>query len=405
VINPNIKKFILLILFSAFCLQIFYYSFVIDPCDHYGFSSILINYESGFTRRGLTGEIYRFLSLVPHNPKIFLTFLTSILYIILIIIFYNKFYTKLNFIFLFSPFLLGFPLLSTTILRTDIFLIIVFWLYVKLSIKFLNNTKKKFFIYFLNLVGLLIHEVFFFMIFVFNFLLYFNVSKNFLILLINSVYRNIFNIIFLLIMYFYNLKIGINLDYSIIVNKWNELWSFNNIGFRCSSLEVLKYYNMNVIDMRNLLINNNNFYIFFSWILIFIFGFISCINTCRYNKTEKINLSIILLLQSFSFLPLFLLAWDYGRWLFYIFFSSLIIFDSLRHMLKLEIYLSKISFLKELINIKYNNILAFLILFIGVPACCMTISSFFGSSIFGYLIHKFFLYFDYDFIRNFFQIF
>lgn len=65
-----------------------------DQLDYFD-AELLINYSSGFIRRGLLGEIFKYIHLLTNIPVLYLTKIFSIVtYLTLIIYFIITFYKK-----------------------------------------------------------------------------------------------------------------------------------------------------------------------------------------------------------------------------------------------------------------------------------------------------------------------
>jgi hypothetical protein len=97
--------------------------------NNYSFNELFINYQSGFIRRGLLGEIFwKIQNFYKINPVYFFSTIYFILYIIYIILFYFLLKRFKNFIFIkiliiFSPVFILFPIYDQNIYYVkDIFI-------------------------------------------------------------------------------------------------------------------------------------------------------------------------------------------------------------------------------------------------------------------------------------------
>lgn len=175
----SVKK----IVFIYFLYLIFNYIFLLNlhlsefPYK-YVFTDWLINYEGGFVRRGLLGQIIYKISIISNlDFKKILFFVQSagyLLYFVLIINFLNR--IKLNFFWLlliFSTISFLYPISELEALgRKDIFVILLFLIFVQINFRSLNKFLTFFLIVFT--ISCLIHEITFFylpyylMIFLYN---------------------------------------------------------------------------------------------------------------------------------------------------------------------------------------------------------------------------------------------
>jgi hypothetical protein len=127
-----------------YALIIYKYQYLKFP-NTYTITEWLINYQGGFVRRGLLGEIlYFFYEKKLFNlPNIFY-FLLSFLYSLIIFLYFNLInklkIDKILLIQLLSPLFLIYPLIEIDIIgRKEIFLILFLLLYVNF---FINNSIK-----------------------------------------------------------------------------------------------------------------------------------------------------------------------------------------------------------------------------------------------------------------------
>ena len=161
------KKIVLIYFFYLILNYILLLYFHLNEFPYkYVFTDWLINYEGGFIRRGLLGQIIYEVSLifsVNFKEILFLMQATGyLLYFVLIINFFNK--IKLNFFWLlliFSTISFLYPISELEALgRKDIFVILLFLIFVQINFSSLN----KFLIFFLIIftISCLIHEITFF---------------------------------------------------------------------------------------------------------------------------------------------------------------------------------------------------------------------------------------------------
>ncbi len=161
------KKIVLVYFIYLIFNHIFLLNFHLNEFPYkYVFTDWLINYEGGFIRRGLLGQIIYEVSLIfDLNLKKILFFVQAtgyLLYFVLIINFFNK--IKLNFFWLlliFSTISFLYPISELEALgRKDIFVILLFLIFVQINFSSLNKFLTFFLIIFT--ISCLIHEITFF---------------------------------------------------------------------------------------------------------------------------------------------------------------------------------------------------------------------------------------------------
>jgi hypothetical protein len=130
------------------------------------------------------------------------------------------------------------------------------------------------------------------------------------------------------------------------------------------------------LSVRAVLSGLASYYIF-SFILIYLFlGFILFergvmnLRKIYLSKNLLLPLSIVVL----TFVPLFMLGWDWGRWVMGIYYISLIIFLLELDKIILQFFLKKNFALTKKFSFIYFLILLFLALITRVPGCCFNAS-------------------------------
>lgn len=133
---------------------------------HFGFfnQSMVINYSQGFIRRGLLGEFFKKLHFLTH-VNIFLLIkifcLANYLFFIgyILVVFCKK---KLSYTFLFLPYVLPYYVFLGFINAKDFFLLNLFLLQLICLKKIKNNFYKIIILNAISIIGILTHEIFFF---------------------------------------------------------------------------------------------------------------------------------------------------------------------------------------------------------------------------------------------------
>ena len=363
-------------LFLIFILYIFSVLEFKISLGEYVLIENLINYQGGFVRRGLLGNIiFKLNYYTGVNHIKLIIFIYSGAYLIFMILFYkisNNIWKINPYLFLFisiSPSTLFFPLFDfDALFRKEIFFFIFFFYHVciaqqtiqkKKSVKFY---KKQFLLIIFPglIISLLIHEFQFFLIF-------FHIFINLLILRYKDdkkLYLSyfIFFLIFLFFLFPESLGTINKINYSLekflpgISEKYTPVTILSgNINLQLGqTLELFK--NSNFSQLFQLL------FIFIFSILIYLLVFLMLIKKNTLIDNYQKNLIFLFNIVSFFVLTLFIiLSFDYGR-LFYIFLIHMIGFYL---VLPLENYtISKLTLINKL---KYLFLIISYFIFFYLP--------------------------------------
>ena len=277
-------------------------------------SEWLINYQGGFTRRGLLGEIAfqlsKFLSITVRETILVLQILTYILFFYLIFNFIKDISKNLTIIFsIFSPLFILYPIAEVEVLgRKEIFVFISFILVANIcSLKILQ--KKHYFYFSLILtICCLIWEgvVIYFSFFIFLFFLQNNfiLDKKFILKLFLSLIP--FLVCFYLIVLF-------RLDSESLKNM-------------CDSINecygAMTYLNRDLSSNISEVSSKFQISYLFRYVIIFLVGFFPLILLIFYSKFDtriklknKNNFSIIFFLVFAPSFIFYYIAQDWGRWI------------------------------------------------------------------------------------------
>lgn len=343
-INKTLFLNIYFILFTSIILYkfvnvIFHHSLK----EYWAITEWLINYQGGFVRRGLRGEIIFYLNKqFDIDPYTLITIITTSAFIFLIFFFVKGFIRKGYPIFLLPfVFLLGGPILNNFWMRADIIILIFFTIVIYLAYK-----KPRFYLIWINLfavLGSLIHEIFVFISFPILLLMLFTDLKKHYGNFISSAYSFLSLIPFfvstLLVSYY---KGTSETAFAI----WNSLKS---LEFPDSAAAEIEHNNMGAIAGIGLTVTRGisrfsgkfvrmfDFDLYAPIILLFI---IICIyfilanidkfndkilGFAPHNRKNKTLVSKVLLFQFCSTLPLYIIGNDYSRWIFLWVCSSFIL--------------------------------------------------------------------------------
>lgn len=298
-------------------------------------SELLINYRGGFVRRGLLGEVLLYLvKIVDLNPYYLIIGLCLAAYLLLIYFFTNAFVKKGYPVFILPfVFFLGSPIINNFWVRKDIIQLLLFIL----ILYFTTKTGKRF-IALINIVlviGILIHESIAFFGLPFLALLIYhknykakanNARLSLRNCLITYVQLLPSILTFILVIYFKGTA-------SVASKIW-ESWSDIKFPIEQASVEApasidgvswslkkgLSYF---IDTLKNF---EFDIYAPFAWILIilsiyFILTNINHLYLSVHTYTHQVlidrtQLSSVMLVQLIAVTPLFILGWDYGRWVF-----------------------------------------------------------------------------------------
>lgn len=288
----------------------------------------LINYQGGFGRRGLLGELFSQISLkyeisIRKVILYFLFFLFFTYYFLIYLFFKDVKKNKLIILSILSPLFIILPLSELEALgRKDLLIPLSFLVYLIIYNK-MNFLGLYLFLIFFFPILLLIHEVSIFYFPFFLILLFFKIK--------NLNYSHLLALIFLSL-----LVIG------IIVTLSNSIHSSDQIRIMC---ENIKYKLNDQCGMAAFVLNRvlkdniselgglNIFHLLRNF-LIFVFGYFALIILILNSKLEKLelnilikhlNVEVIILLLFIPTLIPFAIAVDWGRW-FNLSYTMLIFF-------------------------------------------------------------------------------
>ena len=340
--------------------------FFLKPTNFTG--EVYLNYTDGFIRRGFLGTIIYIFDLLfkfdPYTFSTILNFITKL--ILLIVLLYYSFKLKIPKYLIFS-----YPVLFTGMINSGTRLDIVLVLLFITNFRLLINNKSKYYLYLtVSLIGILIHEVYYFMIIVPNIILL--ITKKNKQYLVNIA---LFTLIFVIIILFYK---GNFIQATNIQNNWTAL-----------------NFNPNFKYVFRDLVSNSTFYITDSIKTIqqfigFFINNIICISliifsyfTSENDDRKRQIFAIIIFLQNIIFLSLCFIAVDYSRW-YFILFSTVIYFY---FMFSKEIETNFPSLSYKINFLKINNstflFLSFVLyLIISIPFAGWEFNQYFNSHLY-----------------------
>jgi len=220
-----LKKNILFFYFIYLIFGIYIYSIlqISEFPQKYVFTEWLINYQGGFIRRGLMGELIFNISTALNIEIKFLILIVQLVFYSIYFIFYYFLFSKIKINFfwiliIFSPILFAYPLIELMSLgRKDILIISFFLIYSSINYKSLNSLYFSF-IFFFGL-STFVHEITFF--YLFHYLMVFYLIKEFTFKKEIEKFHIYIFFFFLIILLYLNLFLHNRAIVDEIINSYN----------------------------------------------------------------------------------------------------------------------------------------------------------------------------------------
>jgi len=365
-------------------------------------SEFLINYQAGFVRRGITGEILFFFAKNFNIDLILTIKVISLICFFAMCTFFISAFLKKGYSLYILPlcFFLGSPILSGYWIRKDCLMICIFlltlWVYNK------SNLKKLFKVIFINILSVFIiltHEVYAFIAFPILLVLFWNMyhkTGNYksIIFAFISLSPSIFAFILTIIMHGDQETAQAIWDsWSIILNQSpSKVESHNAIG----SLGWGTKHAFNHHINNNFLAIDKNIAALVIWCITFpTVYYISTNALLVFRKTEaiftskhKMVLSSILIFQLLCLSPVFaLLSCDYIRMFFYWIASSFAVFliiplDKIERIIPsfFIVFINRLNDILSNILFPRKTTLVLLMLFLGISTYSFVLDLAFTSS-------------------------
>jgi len=319
----------------------------------YTFTDWLINYEGGFVRRGLLGQIVFELSKLLN---IQIKFLILIFQISIYLIYFLLFFLLLskretNFFWLliiFSPISFLYPMAELEALgRKDIFVITSFLIFSIINYRSLSSLLFSFI--FIFTLSCLIHEITFF--YIFHYLFVFYVKNKIFINQKLNIKHYLVSFLSLGVLLYLNLYLHNFVVIEDIVNSYNYenltalSGSFSHISPTIDSVFFKTFSNINIVTIARY-----GFLILISTTPLIYFIKIKSDYENKYFSFQNIFISNILLS-----IPLYLLIFDWGRVIYinYNFFIIIIIFIFNSNLINTKYLQKKLEFISKPIKILF----------------------------------------------------
>ena len=369
--ESSIKLFLYFLIIVTFLVSSFKFYEIIQLKNGWQYSDWLINYQGGFTRRGLIGEIIFKIHQISSMRLEYLLFFTviilySIFHIHLLKIIKSLKIQFLDLLIILSPLSFFYPVMESKVVgRKEI----IFFTCFILMIQYLKNVefkRQKYFIISSALITSLSHSGLF--LFSSYFLVFFwiiNLKRPFKLIIKESIFIiSSLSAIFGIIIY----QSSIDVNISAICSSLSLVYENCGKTYYISTLNWSLSDNLEVRKIWNTVSNFNLFYL-----IAFIFSFFPIIfyffnSKFNYNLI-KLNPIFLLLIPIISTIPIYIIASDWGRYYFWTYISSLLIYFYCKKYKVIE-------FKKTRINKLFRNRFSiFLIVFLygftwTVPHCC-----------------------------------
>ena len=317
--KKNINFYIFIYLSVLFLFSVFFLYQKHDVANDSTISEWLINYEGGFTKRGVIGQLSIYLSnffIIKLRDAIFIlqTILVGTYFLLIYHFLKNIFYNKIFIFAIFTPIFILYPIAEIEVLaRKEIFIFIYLLVYTFIPIE--EKKYKFYYKFFLFPVAILIWEpvIFFILFFFFLDLIENNIKK------INKLF------FFQIISYLPSILLALYIALNPISEESHNLMRsslMENFNENCyMSCELLKT-KSSIYQQFQGNFDKYSIEIFVRYILIIIIGFgplfILLFNSKLKNKIfflDKFNnllFPYLILLSPVIFL--FAMGYDWGRW-------------------------------------------------------------------------------------------
>tara|TARA_B100000989_G_C19488370_1_gene448574 strand:+ start:69 stop:1307 length:1239 start_codon:yes stop_codon:yes gene_type:complete len=354
-------KFLKTYVSILFIFSVFYLHEKYNVGNDSTISEWLINYEGGFTKRGLIGQIAIYTSeLFNYSLRQSILFFqiisVSIYYLLLINFFKTIRLNKIILLSIFTPIFLLYPIAEIEVLGRKEIIIFSFYL-VYLSLK--NFKQKNYFkIFLLPLLILIWEPVIFFFIF---WLIVDYIESGF--------EKNFKSLINYLLTFVPAILLGLYIALNPIseINHQN-MANFLKINFNenCYMACALLLSKSSIYDQFYINLVIFNFEIFLRYFLIIFVGFGPLFILIKFSQFKKLNYKIFLFLVAPPMLVLFMMMSDWGRIvnIFYTFSIISFLYLYKKRLLKLNNEISE-NFLVKVLSKKYIYTIFFIIFCFG----------------------------------------
>jgi len=361
--NNTIKanKYFNIYISILFIFSIFYLHGKYNVGNDSTVSEWLINYEGGFTKRGLIGQITinisEFLGYTLRQSILFFQiFSIGIYYLLLINFFKSLRFNKIILLSIFTPIFLLYPVAEIEVLgRKEIIIFSFFLIYLTLN----NFRQKNYFRIFLLPLLMFIWEP---IIFFFIFWLIVDYIEG----VFKKNYKSFINYLFTFVpAILVGIFIAIN-PISEIDHKEMATFLKENFNENCYMACALLLSKSTIYDQFTTNFKIFNFEIFFRYFLIILIGFGPLFILIKFSEFKKLNSKTFLLIIMIPIFVLFMMMSDWGR-IVNIFYTFSIISYLYLYKKKFVIIRDEIlrNFFIKILNRKYVFTIFFIIFCFG----------------------------------------
>lgn len=367
-----LKLFLYFLITMVFLVSSFKFYEIIQLKNGWQYSDWLINYQGGFTRRGLIGEIlFKIHQILSFRLEYLLFFTVVILYLIFHInlfkIIKNLKIQFIDLLIILSPLSFFYPVMESKVIgRKEI----IFFTCLILMVQYLKNVnykKQKYFIILSAFISSLSHSGLF--LFSSYFLILFwiiNLNKPLKLILRETIFIvTSLGIIFSIIIY----QSLINVNISEICRSLSLVYENCGQNYYISTLNWSLSDNLEAKKIWNTFSNFNLFYLSafifcFSPIVYYFFN-----SEFKYIRIKSLNPSLLLIIPIISTIPIYIIASDWGRYYFWTYISSLLIYFYCKNNDIIKLKRIKLN------NLFQNKSIIFIIIFLygftwTIPHCC-----------------------------------
>ena len=357
----NFIKYFKLYISILFIFSVFYLYGKYNVGNDSTVSEWLINYEGGFTKRGLIGQIAihigEFLNISLRQSILFFQIFSIGLYYLLLINFFKSVkFNKIILLSIFTPIFLLYPVAEIEVLgRKEIIIFSFYLIYLTLQ----NFRQKNYFrIFLLPLLMLVWEPVIFFFIF---WLIVDYIEDAF-----EKNYKSLFRY---LLTYMPAILIGVYIalnPISEIAHKNMAIFLKENFNENCYMSCALLLSKSSIYDQFKLNFDIFSFGIFLRYFLIILIGFGPLFILIKFSQFNKLNSKIFLFIIMLPIFVLFLMMSDWGR-IVNIFYTFSIISFLYLYKKKLVLIDNGIleNFFVKIFNKKYIYAIFFIIFCFG----------------------------------------
>lgn len=361
--------------------------------ESYGITEWLINYSGGFVRRGWPGELLAWVSsATAWQANYIVLSLSAALLGVLVLVFMVRGRGRIPLILLVSPVLLGMPLYTNFMIRKDVFgvLLLALCLLIRRSVQVLPVRMSA-----LNLVAVLAilsHETFFFYAVPALIVLTLQdmggglrrlpvatalLAPAFLAFVLSTVFK------------------GDAALAQTIHDSWGGLWRSIDPSDCClsepgGSIEGLRWTSEQALSLPYSVLSafSHGIYVPLAWVLTLAACFMLLTLLIMPRRPgDRGRLACILLFQLLMIAPLFVVGWDFGRWIFFWTCSSVLLhMEDVSLSERVSAALSRRLAWMAVLSPRGRLLLHVCCLFLAIPGCCWDAARYFGTTPVGHFL-------------------